>query len=213
MFNRRLIIDSGGQIGIALNKTVTIYLANNSGFNGTAIVGITDGTFEYSANTSISAYSPADVLITLEKVKEIPCTIGTFIRGLPSEYLPILATAKISGTPSRPTVPSSMSMSITGGEPVDPDPPDIPVDPDAPGLYTLRYNLNGGSGLIITERVYEAGERVTITSEIPTKSGYTFKGWSVTPAGGVSIVAGGKITMPEYDVTLYAVYEANSSGW
>lgn len=108
-------------------------------------------------------------------------------------------------------MPSSMSINITGGEPVDPDNPDIP-DP-FPGLYTLRYNLNGGSGLIITERVYEAGERVKITSEIPTKSGYTFKGWSVTPAGGVSIVAGGTITMPEYDVTLYAVYEANSSGW
>lgn len=58
------------------------------------------------------------------------------------------------------------------------------------GLY-IRYNLNGGTGTtgtaytssFVSEAVAERTLSLTVTSDKPTRSGYTFAGWSPYGAG------------------------------
>ncbi len=73
--------------------------------------------------------------------------------------------------------------------------------------YTITYNANGGSGAPATQT---GAANYTISSTKPTKTGYTFLGWSLSStATSVSYVAGDKITLSA-DTTLYAVWRANN---
>ena len=73
--------------------------------------------------------------------------------------------------------------------------------------YTLTYNANGGSGAPSSQ----TGTTLTIRSTTPTRSGYTFKGWSKSSsATSASYSAGGSITLSS-NTTLYAVWEQNTT--
>lgn len=72
--------------------------------------------------------------------------------------------------------------------------------------YAVTYLLDGGVGDVSAE-CYEAGETVVIISEKPTKDGYTFGGWS---DGTTTYQPGDAFTMPDHDVTLTAVWRAES---
>ena len=87
---------------------------------------------------------------------------------------------------------------------------------------TLNYDVNGGgesskpaSQSHTAESSTEASlsHTFTISSTVPTREGYTFKGWSDTAGGGVNYTAGGSYTMnatkdsPNPAATLYAVWE------
>ncbi len=74
--------------------------------------------------------------------------------------------------------------------------------------YTLSYNANGGSG----EPSSQTGKTTyTISSTIPTRSGYTFLGWSKSSsATSATYDAGDKITLTS-NTTLYAVWKKNST--
>lgn len=84
--------------------------------------------------------------------------------------------------------------------------------------YTLQlaYNANGGSGAPSAQSttVTTAGSpsaTFTIPSTIPTRSGYTFLGWSTSnTATTASYAAGGSITITG-NTTLYAVWKAAQS--
>lgn len=84
--------------------------------------------------------------------------------------------------------------------------------------YTLQlsYNANGGSGAPSqqSKTVTTAGSpsaTFTIPSTIPTRSGYTFLGWSTSStATTASYAAGGSITITG-NTTLYAVWKAAQS--
>ena len=54
---------------------------------------------------------------------------------------------------------------------------------------------------------------LTITSGVPTRNGYTFKGWSPTRSGSASYFAGDKVQISGGNVTLYAVWERSGSGY
>ena len=88
--------------------------------------------------------------------------------------------------------------------------------------FTLNYDVNGGgesskpaSQSHTAESSTEASlsHTFTISSTVPTREGYTFKGWSDTADGGVNYTAGGSYTMnatkdsPNPAATLYAVWE------
>lgn len=75
--------------------------------------------------------------------------------------------------------------------------------------YSLSFNLQGGTGSINT--LYGSyGSSVQIPYVYPTKSGYTFKGWSTSSSGTVSYLPGDYYTL-YWNATLYAVWEYNSS--
>ena len=56
--------------------------------------------------------------------------------------------------------------------------------------YTVTYNKNGGSGGTSSQTIY-AGIGYTLTSNTPSRSGYTFAGWNTNSSGtGVTYSAG-----------------------
>ena len=72
-------------------------------------------------------------------------------------------------------------------------------------VYTLTYNANGGSGAP-SKQTKSYGYDITLSSTIPTKSGYEFLGWSTSnTATTATYTAGSKFSSNE-DTTLYAVW-------
>lgn len=78
---------------------------------------------------------------------------------------------------------------------------------------TLTYNANGGTGAPSSQSatIYNAttNYKFTLSSTKPTKTGYTFLGWSTSnTATSSSYASGGSITLSTSD-TLYAVWSEN----
>lgn len=72
--------------------------------------------------------------------------------------------------------------------------------------YTVTYNANGGSGAPSSQTKYY-GTDLTLRSETPTKSGYTFVGWgTATTSTSAKYQPGGKYTS-NASATLYAVWK------
>ena len=76
----------------------------------------------------------------------------------------------------------------------------------SPETYTVRYNANGGTGAPSSQtKTY--GVNLTLSSTIPTRSGYNFLGWSTSStATSATYSAGGSYTANS-GATLYAVWE------
>ena len=74
--------------------------------------------------------------------------------------------------------------------------------------YTISYDANGGSGAP-SSQIKQYGVDLTLSSTIPTKEGYTFRGWGVEKDGNAVYPAGG-IYSDNADVVLYASWEINT---
>ncbi len=73
-----------------------------------------------------------------------------------------------------------------------------------PVKYPIYFNANGGTGAPGTQ--YQTHfEYLTLSSVVPKKDGYTFKGWSTTLNGSVAYQPGGQFG-ENRSVTLYAVW-------
>ena len=73
--------------------------------------------------------------------------------------------------------------------------------------YTVTYNGNGSDGGIVPsdDTVYHYNDEVTVLTDEPTKTGYTFSGWS---DGTNTYNSGDKFNMPADDVMLTAQWTA-----
>lgn len=70
--------------------------------------------------------------------------------------------------------------------------------------YDVTYNTNGGSG--VSSQVKKKGVALTLRTTVPTKNGYTFKGWGLSEdTTTVSYVAGASYTT-DADIILYAIW-------
>lgn len=75
--------------------------------------------------------------------------------------------------------------------------------------YKITFNANGGSNTPSSQTKWY-GETLTLSSTKPTKTGYTFKGWSTSSSATSAIwSAGGTYTRNESN-TLYAVWQAKT---
>jgi len=72
--------------------------------------------------------------------------------------------------------------------------------------YTVRFSLNGGTG---TNPVYGAFGTAIVAAD-PVREGYTFVGW-YSDADLTQAVNLENLTIPEYNVTYFAKWSANSS--
>lgn len=71
--------------------------------------------------------------------------------------------------------------------------------------YTVSYNANGGTGAPASQtKTY--GVNLTLSSTVPTRAGYAFKGWATSSTGAVVYQAGGTYSANSA-ATLYAVWE------
>ena len=74
-------------------------------------------------------------------------------------------------------------------------------------LIIVSYNANGGFGAPVNQ-LKHYGKTLTLSSTIPTRTGYIFKGWSASQtATSASWSAGGSYTKND-PIILYAVWEA-----
>lgn len=73
--------------------------------------------------------------------------------------------------------------------------------------YTLSYNTNGGSYIPYQTGLYES--EVSLTDNVPTKTGYKFVGWHEKKDLSDPAKTSGKITL-DSDKTLYAEWEAKN---
>lgn len=72
-------------------------------------------------------------------------------------------------------------------------------------IYTVAYSANGGTGAPASQtKTY--GVNLTLSSTIPTRQYYNFKGWATSSSGSVVYAAGGTYSA-NASVTLYAVWE------
>ena len=71
--------------------------------------------------------------------------------------------------------------------------------------YTVTYNANGGTNAPESQTKTE-GVALTLSSTVPTRSGYKFLGWATTKDGAVAYAPGASYTV-DVNVTLYAVWE------
>lgn len=76
--------------------------------------------------------------------------------------------------------------------------------------YTVSYNANGGTGAPASQTKI-AGRNLTLSSTIPTRSGYTFMGWGRSSSSTVASYAAGGIYTIDASTTLYAVWSRNLS--
>jgi uncharacterized repeat protein (TIGR02543 family) len=74
--------------------------------------------------------------------------------------------------------------------------------------FTIAYNANGGNGAPLSQTKYY-GHSIKISTAVPTRTGYTFKGWATSASGGVAYASGATYTA-NAAVTLYAVWQANT---
>ena len=76
--------------------------------------------------------------------------------------------------------------------------------------YSVTYAANGGDGATVPQAQFvKKNGTITITSDKPTRTGYTFSSWNTKKDGsGTKYLAGDKIKMTK-NVVLYARWSAN----
>lgn len=83
------------------------------------------------------------------------------------------------------------------------------VSVSAKTSYSVSFKANGGSNAPSTQTKWY-GERLTLSSKKPTRTGYTFKGWGTSAsATTVAYSAGGSYTANSA-ITLYAIWQAKT---
>lgn len=90
--------------------------------------------------------------------------------------------------------------------------------PETQYEYTLSYNANGGSGAPATQYAYTTDSTksaiFTISTSTPTRSGYTFQGWSYSASATLpssNLDPGKTVSVTYPGKTLYAVWSLNTS--
>ena len=84
--------------------------------------------------------------------------------------------------------------------------------------YTLHYDANGGSGAPADQVVTSTAlyVQIPVSSTIPVRDGYTFKGWANTRTGRVVYNYGNSATIAQgadNTKTIYAIWEAHVHSW
>ena len=72
--------------------------------------------------------------------------------------------------------------------------------------YTITYNANGGSNAPAAQAKLH-GRTIQLRSNTPTKEGYTFKGWALSPTSIIIAYPGDNYSR-DADITLYAIWES-----
>lgn len=74
--------------------------------------------------------------------------------------------------------------------------------------YYISYNANGGTGAPGSQTKWY-GETLKLSSTKPTRTGYTFQGWSYSTSGSVAYQPGANYT-DNAGCVLYAIWKANT---
>lgn len=78
-------------------------------------------------------------------------------------------------------------------------------------VYTISYNANGGSGAP-SDQIKDGGIDLTLSSTVPTRTGFAFTGWNTQADGSGIHYASGATFTGNANTTLYAEWEFQGSG-
>ena len=84
----------------------------------------------------------------------------------------------------------------------------VAVWEEAPATYTISYNGNGGSAPGTQTKTQ--GSSIRLSTQVPTRTGYTFMGWATGSTATVAQYQPGDTYTADADLTLYAVWKINS---
>ena len=73
--------------------------------------------------------------------------------------------------------------------------------------YTISYDLNGGTSSTPEPQTKLKGEAITLSNVIPTRSNYTFLGWSTTKNATTATYSAGELFTIDANTTLYAIWQ------
>lgn len=85
----------------------------------------------------------------------------------------------------------------------------VTVTVPAKTSYTVSYNANNGSGAPASQTKWY-GESLTLSSTVPTRTGYTFLGWSTSSTATTATYSAGGSYTNNAGAALYAVWKANT---
>lgn len=105
-----------------------------------------------------------------------------------------------------PTLYLKSDIGIGSGDGSSSSPYTLSVDGIEVILYDVLFNNNGGSGGPNSVQKF-AGETITISSSVPTKEGYTFKGWTVVGDTTQTLYQPGDTYVINNNTTFVAVWE------
>lgn len=165
-------------------ESITLKYSSSSNYNdATFQFGVFDSTSATSTSGKVSSheFSSSGGTVTISGLSSLSGTkyVGFYMKG--NAYFPYVGTY---GRPSVKVAITSLTATEVG--------------------YTLTYNANGGSG---APSAVSGIKSTTISSTVPTKTGYDFLGWSTSStATSASYVSGDSISL-SYNVTLYAVWK------
>ena len=71
--------------------------------------------------------------------------------------------------------------------------------------YKVKFDANGGTNVPVVQ-IKMHGVDLTLSTKIPTKSGYTFKGWDTSSNATTVVYNAGSTYSSNLNVTLYAVW-------
>ena len=161
-----------------------------------------DGGTSYNNNASKNFYISIAGTKYYHTVTKVAGTSGVSFSSSKTVSLSDAGTASVaivvdgtlSGTTFEITGNNSKTYSITNG---------------TKATYAVKYNANGGSGAPASQtKTY--GVSLTLRTEKPTRTGYTFQGWGTSASDtSVNYKAGGTYTA-NAAVTLYAIWKANT---
>lgn len=159
-----------------------------------------------AANTSTArSYS---VVINGSTVKS-----GTYsINGVSGTKTISSGTISISKTHSSQTISFSVSFAFNltwSGSYAGTKSASSSISVAAKTKYTVSYNANNGSGVPSSQTKWY-GETLTLSSTKPTRTGYSFLGWSTSSSATTATYSAGGSYTANSGATLYAVWKANT---
>ena len=180
--------------------------------------------FQAVYNTKMTL-SPGSISLDLTGTNTVTATLsltGAYpaIRGVFCEVNPPIATATLGTAWDGGNIPITVTATEAGNATltlslVEGDTGtistiasiDVPITVSAPS-YTVSYNANGGSGAPSAQtKTY--GKALTLSSTVPTRSGYSFKGWATSSTATTAAYQPGASYNTDASLALYAVWEQN----
>ena len=173
----------------------------------------TQSTFSYSlkyiASDAARTTVPKAYIVTIGGTQVATGTVN--INGKTGTHTLCESTVTISKTKAAQTITCSCSFVFNlswSGHYVGTETASTTVSVHAISKYTVTYNANGGTGAPAAQSKWY-GEALTLSSTKPTRTGYTFQGWSTELDNVVEYNPGASYTANE-TIPLYAVWKANT---
>ncbi len=85
----------------------------------------------------------------------------------------------------------------------------IPTDQIPKAKYTVSFNANGGTGAP-SAQIKTQGDSLVLSSNVPTKEGYKFVGWSSDNGATSAQYSPGSLYNNDSEITLYAVWSQST---